>query len=141
MPRQPLCRHFGSARDTISLTGMSFHGRHGVFDEERALGQRFEVDVSMRADVSAAAQTDDVEKTVAYQEVYSLVKSHVEGRPKALLESLCVNVARDILSSHTRVDEVTVTLRKPSVPIAGILAHASVEVSRDRQWLEALTSA
>ena len=130
LPRQPLCRHFGSARDTISLTGMSFHGRHGVFDEERALGQRFEVDVSMRADVSATAQTDD-----------SLVKSHVEGRPKALLESLCVNVARDILSSHTRVDEVTVTLRKPSVPIAGILAHASVEVSRDRQWLEALTSA
>ena len=44
-----------------------------------------------------------------------------------------------VLFEH--VDEVTVVLRKPQVPINGILAYASVEVSRDREWLESLRRA
>ncbi|EOD06208.1 hypothetical protein EMIHUDRAFT_351975 [Emiliania huxleyi CCMP1516] len=95
----------------------------------------------MQTDHEAAAASDHIDDTVSYVGVYDQVRSVVEGPPRALIETVAVEVAREVLSGNARVDEVTVVLRKPQVPINGILAYASVEVSRDREWLESLRRA
>lgn len=33
--------------DTITLTGMSFYGYHGVMPEEQRMGQRFYIDLEL----------------------------------------------------------------------------------------------
>lgn len=122
--------------DRIVLRDLVFRGHHGVLPAERELGQRFEVDIVLHADLSAAAASDDLTDTVSYAEVYEQAKAVVEGAPRALIETVAVDIACEVLRRNARVQEVSVMLRKPQVPIDGILAYAAVEVSRDRRWLE-----
>ena len=118
--------------DKILLTGMTFYGYHGVRPEERALGQRFVVDLEMELDLSAPAASDDLGDTVDYSQVYRTVKEVVEGPPRNLLETLAEETARRTLSAFP-VDGVRVRMTKPHVSIRGAaLEGAAVEVYRRR---------
>ena len=48
--------------DKVELVGMEFFGYHGCMKEERAIGQRFYVDVAMYLDLKTAGKTDDERK-------------------------------------------------------------------------------
>ena len=67
--------------DKIVLQGMRFFGYHGVLPEERAMGQWLEIDVEIWGDLSKAAESDNVEDTLNYQQVYRDIKAIVEGEP------------------------------------------------------------
>ena len=56
-------------------------GHHGVYDEERAAGQAFVVDVVLELDPAPAAASDDVAETVHYGELAAEVVEAVEGEP------------------------------------------------------------
>ena len=60
------------APDKIILRGIRFHGYHGVAESERQLGQKYEVDVELVCDLSAAGRTDDLVHTVDYAQVVDL---------------------------------------------------------------------
>ena len=66
--------------DKIKLQEMAFYGHHGVDSEENTLGQRFFIDVEMDLDLSGAGESDNIEDSVNYAEVFSLVQSIAEGR-------------------------------------------------------------
>lgn len=111
----------------ITLRNLSFHAYHGVEREERKLGQRFEVDVELSGDFQKAALTDSLQESVDYSQVYALVKKVMEGGPCSLLETLAERLCRLILSGFPRVVQVTVRVRKPEVPLPGILDYVEVE--------------
>ena len=67
--------------DYIHLNDMEFYGYHGALPEEKKLGQRFRVTVSLATSLEEAGLTDDLDKTVNYAEVYELCKMVVEGEP------------------------------------------------------------
>src|SRR6476646_609588 len=52
--------------DEIILRSMVFFGTHGVTPDETAIGQRFGVDVTLRLDLEAAGQSDDLADSVSY---------------------------------------------------------------------------
>lgn len=103
--------------DRIQLTGVTGYGYHGVFEHERREGQHFSVDLSIGADFSAAAASDDVTDTVHYGEVANLVHAHIVGEPVNLIERLAANIAADILAGFPGVRELDVTIHKPDAPI------------------------
>lgn len=115
------------ASDRLVLKNMVFYGYHGAFAAEKELGQRFEVDVELHLDFKSAAA--DLELSVNYVEVYTLVKEIVEEREFNLLETLAETIAGEILSAYS-VEEVVVRVRKPFPPSGGILDHVEVEISR-----------
>ena len=116
----------------IQLEGMVFYGYHGVSPAEQELGQRFVVDLEVRRDLSAAGLSDDPQDTVNYSLMYRVVKEVMEGPSRRLLENLAETIVQRILDGFD-VDSVRVKVRKPEVPVKGsILAHASVEVLRER---------
>ena len=117
--------------DYIHLNEMAFYGYHGVLPEETKLGQRFGLTVSLATDLSVAGQTDDLDKTVNYAEVYDICRSIVEGEPVKLIEVVAEKVASAILSSYPeKVSGVRVVLVKPDPPIAGHYASVSVDITR-----------
>lgn len=119
--------------DSITLEGMTFYAYHGVNPEERELGQRFVVDLTVEADLSAPGQSDELSDTVDYSEVYRAVKAVVEGETYNLLEAVAEAVARRVLASFPVV-AVRARVTKPSPPIKGaVLDGVSVEVYRERQ--------
>ncbi|MBD2866071.1 MULTISPECIES: dihydroneopterin aldolase [Paenibacillus] len=118
--------------DTMRLSRMQFYGYHGVFPEENKLGQRFYVDLELSLDLSKAGQTDDLEQTVNYAEVYERVKRIVEGKPFRLIEALAENVASDVLHQYTSVNDVTVRVVKPHPPFDIHFDGVTVEINRKR---------
>ncbi len=117
--------------DKIRLTHMIFYAHHGLFEEERKLGQRFEIDVEMALDFSQAAAGDRLDLSVDYEKVYQCIQNAVTEKKFYLIEAVAQNVANRILADFS-VAEATVRVRKPSVPIRGSLDHVEVEVTRRR---------
>ncbi|MEK5230296.1 dihydroneopterin aldolase [Lysinibacillus sp. FSL K6-0232] len=117
--------------DYIHLKDMQFYGYHGVLAAETTLGQRFRANVSLAVDMTKAGETDDLNYTVNYAEVYALCRDIVEGEPFKLIEALAVKVANTILTTYTdKVKGVRVELIKPDPPIHGYYKEVSVEVTR-----------
>ena len=116
----------------ITLKNMMVYGFHGVFEYEREQGQRFYLDVTMEVDASAAEKADEVGATVDYTSVYALVRREVEQKRFLLLEALGAHLAELLLSEWITINEVTVAIRKPAVPLPGQIDYVEVEVSRRR---------
>jgi len=121
------------ATDEILLEGMRFYAYHGVNPEERALGQRFTVDVVLAVDLRRPGQSDDLADTVSYSAVYKVVRGIVEGPPRQLIEAVAEEIAAAILTEFPLVARVIVTVRKPEVPMKGsMLDAAGVRIRRSR---------
>lgn len=109
---------------------MEFYGYHGVNPDERIEGQRFVVDLEVHLDLSTAGQSDNLNDTVNYTDLYQLVKEILEGETYELLESVAETVAQRILAAFP-VTQVLARVKKPSPPIENAnLAWVAVEIHR-----------
>jgi dihydroneopterin aldolase len=120
-------------RDYIRLVNMVFYAYHGAMPEEATLGQKFYLDAELEVDLQEAARTDDLRRTVNYEEVYRTIAEEVHRRRYKLLEALAQAVAEVILERFPDVRSISVRVRKPSVPLGGVLDHVEVEITRRRK--------
>ena len=119
------------ARDHIRLNKMVFRGYHGVWDEERQVGQRFEVDVEFIGDVATAAKSDNIKDTIDLYKVYQTVERIVTGKTFKLVETLAEKIATALLRQFP-ANELRVCVRKPNSPVPGICDGIEVEIERRR---------
>lgn len=118
--------------DKIFVHDMEFYGYHGVFPEENKLGQRFKVDLTVELDLKKAGQSDNLEHSVNYGELYELCKRVVEGETYKLVESIAENIAANILAQYNCISRCTVKVIKPDPPIPGHYRAVAVEIVRER---------
>lgn len=116
--------------DCIRLKNMAFYGYHGNLDAEQEIGQRFFVDVTLFLDLTKAGQTDDIQDTINYAEVYEQVRAIVEGPSCKLIERVASLIADKIWNTHRGVIGVEVVVRKPQAPVTGVLDYAEVSITR-----------
>jgi dihydroneopterin aldolase len=110
---------------------MVFQGRHGYYEHEQATPQPFGVDVELLLNLQPAGVDDDLERSVDYARVYTVVRQIVESTTYRLLEALAEALAHEILATFP-VTEVGIRVRKPGVQLGGPLDHAGVEIWRGR---------
>lgn len=113
----------------VELHGLELHGRHGVLDQERAVGQRFLFDVEL--DVGGAGTSDRIEDAVDYRLVAACVREVSDASAYHLLEALATAVADELLSRFP-VSSARVRVRKPEVVLDPPVAFAAVSVERSR---------
>ena len=119
--------------DKIALHGMQFYGSHGNNQEERVLGQPYQVDMEVEIDLKQAGISDNLKDTVSYSHLYQTVREVVEGPPHNLLESVAATITTRVLERFQAIQGVRVRVTKPRPPIKGsVLEGASVEVYRRR---------
>lgn len=116
----------------IHLRNMVFYGYHGNISAENTLGQRFEIDLTLHLDIAAATRTDDLADTADYGNVYEVCRGLAEGVHVKLLETLAARIIDGVLQACPRVTRVDIVIRKPSVPLRGVLDHVALETSRTR---------
>jgi len=118
--------------DRIFLRGIPVHARHGVFEEERRLGQRFVFDVDFWVEAQAYARADDAGPAVSYADVYDAV-TQAAGEPSLnLIEAVAERIAQRLLDSFPPIQRVRIEVHKPGAPIAGVFADVGVEIFRSR---------
>ena len=118
--------------DAIYLRGMTFAARVGVSEDERAEAQEVQLDVELSVDLAPAGWSDGLDQTIDYAAVFEICRVHAEERSHRLLEALGENIASEVLDSFAGVSRVVVEVRKPGVPIDGILDYAGVRIDRAR---------
>jgi dihydroneopterin aldolase len=116
---------------TVGVRGLEVFGRHGVYDAERELGQRFVVDLDLALSHARAAASDDLADTVDYAALADAVAAIVAGEPVALLEHLAARIA-DRALAEPHAASVVVTIHKPHVAIARVIDETAVTLTRLR---------
>ena len=119
--------------DTIFVTGIVIHARHGVMEHETEVGQRFVIDLELFTDLSESSRTDRLADTVSYSNVVTTAIAAFRDTNYRLLERAAGAVADAILAAFPRVRAVKVTVHKPHAPIAAIFEDVGVTLTRLRQ--------
>ena len=110
---------------TIRLESLRFYSKIGVAEQERLIGNEFEVDVKLIFDADNFIY-EDLSTSVNYAEIYDLIKSEME-KDCMLLESVAISIATEIEKKWPKVEESYIKIRKVHPPITGIQGSASVE--------------
>jgi dihydroneopterin aldolase len=117
--------------DQIAISGLRVHGRHGVFEHERAAGQDFVVDAVLWVDTWAAAASDDLSQTADYSAIARRLAQIAAGEPVALIETLASRLAQACLADSA-VQEVQITVHKPHAPVDVAVTDIAVTIRRGR---------
>ncbi|MDR1581968.1 MAG: dihydroneopterin aldolase [Prevotellaceae bacterium] len=112
---------------TISLKGMEFYAYHGCFREEKIIGTRFKVDASLVCHVEEAAISDDIHKTVNYQQVYEEIKKIID-QPANILESIAYRILTQLKIVFPQIAQATITVYKLNPSIGGKTESVSVSI-------------
>ena len=118
--------------DTIFITGVVIHARHGVMEHETEVGQRFIIDLELSVDLSESAHTDRLSDTVSYASVVATATAAFKNTNYKLLERAAGAVSDAIFAAFPRVHAAKVTVHKPHAPIAEIFEDVGVVLMRKR---------
>lgn len=113
----------------ISLEQIEFFAYHGVSDEERKIGNRYTIDISVEVDFSPAATEDSIKHTLNYELLYKLVKTEME-KPTKLLENLAYRIVDQVLENFTTVQWCEIRVAKSNPPIGGNCKQAVVKLKK-----------
>ena len=116
----------------ILVSGIKFHGYHGLTRIEREIGVRYSVDVEMEHDLAVAAKSDRVKDTIDYRAVHQTVLEVGKRNSYHLIETLADRLADAILAS-TPAATVLIRVRKETPILDGIVDSVSVELARARK--------
>lgn len=116
----------------FTISGLAAFARHGVHAAERQLGQRFTLDLVLTVDVRGATESDRYEESVCYGEMTETALAAFTGRDFNLIEAAAASVADALLARFPRIGCASVTVHKPSAPVAAIFADISATVERRR---------
>jgi dihydroneopterin aldolase len=119
--------------DTIFITGVVIHARHGVMEHETEVGQRFVIDLELSVDLADSSRSDRLADTVSYSHVVATATAAFKDANYKLLERAAGAVADAILGAFARVSAVKITVHKPHAPIDAIFEDVGVMLTRMRQ--------
>lgn len=118
--------------DYIEIDNLIVFANHGVFREEETMGQRFMISLKLYADISKAANTDDISNSINYGEVCSFVTEFTKTHRAKLIEKAAQDIAYALLEKYPLLKTVEVKLKKPWAPIGLPLDNVLVNVTRGR---------
>jgi len=113
----------------ISLEGAEFFAYHGFYEEERKIGNRYGVDIHVSADISAAATTDKLSKTVNYEDLYAILRQEMQT-PSHLLEHIAHRIIEKTYSKYPHIDWVEVSISKFNPPLGGICHRSKITIRK-----------
>jgi len=108
----------------ILLEGMEFFAYHGHYEEEQVIGTKFIVDLELVFDTTLAENSDRLNDTLNYQEIYRVVKREME-QPSHLLERVAKRILDAVLESFPDITNLEVKIAKVNPPLGGKVRQVS----------------
>ena len=109
----------------ISIEGMRFYAYHGVYEEERIIGNYYTVDVYIDTNFAKAAATDDVHQTINYETVFLICQAEMKKKVK-LIETLTSRIIQSLKFQFRSIQKVRVQIRKDHPIGDADMSHTAV---------------
>jgi|SRR5450759_10922 dihydroneopterin aldolase len=113
----------------IQIENMEFYSFHGHFKEERIVGNKFLVDLTIETDMKVPAESDNLKDAVNYQHVYEIVKQQMEMKSH-LLEHIAGRILDAIYADIEGINKVTVKVSKLNPPMGGKIGSVSIVLTK-----------
>lgn len=111
----------------IYLRNVRFHAFHGVLPQEGIVGNDYLVNLVLDYDFSSAMQTDELQGTLNYAEVYQKVREEMTV-PSKLLEHVAGRIAHRLFSDFPEIQKLQLSITKVNPPMSADSDGAGVEV-------------
>lgn len=118
-------------KSKITIENMEVYAFHGCYAEEQIVGNRFLVSLSYVCHLKEATESDDINDTVSYLDIYRLVREEM-AITSHILEHVSKRIIDRILKEYPLVDELEVTISKCNPPLGGLVEKVSVTMSGSR---------
>ena len=109
----------------ISIENMKFYAYHGCFEEERQVGTSFMVTIRMETDTTKAENSDNIEDTVDYSKVYSVIKREMSVSSR-LLEHVGRRIINAVKQEFKDIEKISLKISKLNPPVGGQMDNVSV---------------
>ena len=109
---------------------LELFGFHGVFEEEKRLGQKFILSLELDLDLKLAGKSRDLTKSVHYGELCEKVEKEFLRESYELIETVALNLADFILNEYKIINGVKVFLKKPWAPVRKHLDTVEIMIKR-----------
>lgn len=113
----------------IQIENMEFYSFHGHFKEERIVGNKFLVNLTIETDMKAPAESDNLKDAVNYQQAYEIVKQQMETK-SYLLEHIAGRILDALHAEMQGIQKVTVKVSKLNPPMGGKIGSVSVIMTK-----------
>ena len=113
----------------IELENMEFQAFHGCYELERQVGNRFLVSVRIEAELGEAADSDRIERTINYLDVFETVREQMDI-PSHSLEHVAGRIAGRIRERFPQSVRVRVKVSKMAPPLGGKIEKVSVTLEK-----------
>lgn len=109
----------------IFIENIKIFAYHGVFEQEKKVGNYFLINLKLTLDLKKAIASDYLEDTISYADIYELVKLEMKI-PSKLIEHIAGRIMSKIKNSYPNIEEVEIKLSKLNPPLGGQVEAASV---------------
>jgi len=116
----------------VKVNNIRVYAYHGCLIEEGKIGSEYRVDVSVKANLSKSADSDDLKDTVDYVHLNKIVKEEMAIRAK-LLEHVAKRIMTRIFKEIPLVNKAKISVSKINPPIGGNVALVSVVLKKNRK--------
>jgi len=116
--------------DKIIIENLEIIAEHGVFKEEKFLGQKFIVSAEMTTNTREAGKTGNLNASTHYGFVAEDIEKLLTSQSFDLIETCAEKTAEMILTKYPLISEVKVTIKKPWAPIRKHFDFVAVEIIR-----------
>ena len=115
----------------ILLPRVRFYAHHGVDPQEQLTGAYFHVGIEADTDFNEAMQTDRLEGTVSYADLYESIKTEMDI-PSKLLEHVAGRILQRLFDDFPSISRIRLTLTKENPPRGADCREAGVEIEAER---------
>lgn len=112
---------------TIGLEQVHFHAFHGLYPEEKIIGNDFIIDVYVT--IPGTSPIDKISETVNYQGLLNVVKPIMEI-PQPLLEQVVYAITDAIKHKYPEVQKSVISLRKMNPPMGASVRNSIVTLEK-----------
>ena len=116
--------------DQITIKDLEVYANHGLYKEEKALGQKFLVSAILSLDTKLAGVSDQMDYSVDYGKVCHRIKEILTENDFNLIECVAETVAKKLLLEFSLIRKLEIEVKKPWAPIGLPLDYVSVKIKR-----------
>jgi len=117
----------------IIIEEMEFYAFHGHYQEEQIVGNRFLVDLEMEADLTDAADSDNLNDAVNYQQAYQIIKNEMRRTKSNLMENIGKRILDALYAEMEGIQKASIRIRKLNPPMGGPIKSVGIKMSRKQK--------